>query len=279
MIGSPVIMLERIDSTNAYAMRGLETNGWTDGAVILARDQFAGCGQHDHKWHSEPGKNLTFTLVLHPVFLPPDHQFLLNKAITVAVLEYIRDTVHTDPVRFSDQKTSPGTILSDPLSGIFHDKHSPAKSHQTYIKWPNDIYLDERKVAGILIENRIMGTGFDTALVGVGVNINQLNFPVELPNAGSLAQVLGHDLDMTEALKSLCKKMDQRYNLLRYSEPKNLGADYCFNLKGFGQWGKFTTGNENLDGKIKGVDDFGRLIIELRNGKTCSFNHKEIEFV
>ncbi|MCK9423009.1 MAG: hypothetical protein M0Q38_10450 [Bacteroidales bacterium] len=337
MIGSEIIEIDRIDSTNAYAARILEKDELAEGTIIVARDQFAGRGQQDNDWLSEPGKNLTFTLILYPRTLPPDRQFLLNKTISLAVLDFVRSIINfpvsstqhpaiTSPPDPSPQGEGsiphPVSSIPHPVSSIQHpvstsppdpspqgegrNRHSvssfqhPASSIQhpvstsppdpspqgegkrrhpvSSIKWPNDIYIDDRKIAGILIENRIMGSTFDTALVGIGVNVNQERFSQDLPKAGSIIQFIDREVELKEALISLCNFLDRRYALLQQFQTGFFDKEYCQNLYGYYQWREFFSGEKKLEGKIQGVDDFGHLIIETRNGEIRTYNHKSIEF-
>ncbi len=273
MIGEKIIELERVDSTNGWAARAMEESDFSDGTVIRAKDQYAGRGQHDHQWISEPDKNLTFTLVLHPGFLPPDFQFQLNKAISLGILDFVR--------KVSAPLQSPLQHPEGQLAGLLKPAPLRQKAMETTeasVKWPNDIYLGGRKIAGILIENKIMGDKLDTVLVGIGLNVNQQRFSPALPDAGSLIGFLGHELELNETLTDLCGILENRYRMLRRQQFAALDRDYCRNLLGFNQWRSFLSDGNLIEGKITGVDPFGRLVIETRNGERNAYNHKTIEF-
>lgn len=256
MIGDRIIELSRVDSTNSYASQVFANTEFVDGTIIWAHDQFAGRGQHNNIWKCETGKNLTFTVCLKPRFLPPDRQFKLNKAIALGVIDFIRCSLY--PVQ--------------QMRDI-----SPVSA--SCIKWPNDIYVGEQKIGGILIENTIMGSIFETSFVGIGVNINQTHFASDIPNPVSLINILGHETVLKEALLSLCNFLNIRYMEIFQTDMANLDLAFDQTLLGFDHWRYFLRGGDQMEGKIKGVDDIGRLRVESRYGETHCFGHKEIEFV
>ena len=239
-----VTILDRVDSTNAFTRRLIEESNAGEGSVIMAREQYAGRGQGINTWQSEPGMNLTFSLVLEPVFLPPDKQFILNKAIALAVMKTVK------------QVLPPGIITS--------------------IKWPNDIYAGTRKIAGILIEHTIMGNVLKHSMIGIGINLNQVGFPSDLPNPASLKQITGFDYDPEKFLEKTCENIDREYTMLIKSEFKSINDDYNSSLFGFGNELEFTAGPSSFTGRITSVDDLGRLQVMTQNGKILSFNHGEV---
>ncbi len=252
MIGSKVIELVAIGSTNTYAGELFANNDFEDGTIIWAHEQFAGRGQHDHTWNSETGKNLTLTVCLKPRFLAPEKQFQLNKAIALGLLDFIQYY----------------TIL---LPRVMR--------HESHIKWPNDIYLGDRKIGGILIDNRIMGAKFETSFVGIGFNINQTRFAPDIPNPVSLIQILGRETLLRDALVLLCSFLDNRYEAIKQMHFTGIDQEFGQSLLGFDQWRYFLLDNAPLEGKIRGVDPSGRLMLENRNGETLFFGHGEIEFI
>ena len=251
MIGKTIIELDRVDSTNAYANLVFSTPEFEDGTVIRAHEQFAGRGQHDHTWLSEAGKNLTFTVCLRPKFLAPGRQFQLNKAMSLGILDFIRSFPH------------PVSRLPSPASRI---------------KWPNDIYIGEKKIGGILIENKIMGPILETSIVGIGLNINQTRFAPDIPNPVSLIHILLHETMLKEALISLCGFLSKRYTDLRIPDNTDLDREFDQNLLGFDEWRKFLRDGTQIEGRVKGVDNSGRLMIQTLNSEILCFSHKEIEY-
>lgn len=243
MIGAKIIQLQRVDSTNGYAEMLLQREEVADGTVVFALEQFAGKGQNDNTWLSEPRMNLTFTVILHPVFLRPDRQFLLNKAVALGVRDWL---------------TSLGV--------------------ETNIKWPNDILAGNGKIAGILISHKIMGGTLADSVIGIGININQQQFPPDLPNPVSLWQLTGRKHELREALEQLCVFLEKRYRGLQSGDQRQADGDYAAALFGFNRDRVYKRGQETIHGKITGVDDLGRLLLETKDQGTLAFNHKEIEF-
>jgi BirA family transcriptional regulator, biotin operon repressor / biotin---[acetyl-CoA-carboxylase] ligase len=252
MIGRTIIELDRVDSTNNYASQLFSTGEFEDGTVVLAHEQFSGRGQHKHSWSSEAGKNLTLTVCLRPRFLAPGRQFHLNKAIALGVLDFIRS-----------------------FPEIVSDQHYRASA----IKWPNDLYVGNRKIAGILIENRIMGSFLETSFVGIGININQTIFASDIPNPVSLIHILGHETDLKAVLISLCGFLEIRYRQLWEVNNDTTDQDFDQNLLGFKEWREFATGGTRIRGKIDAVDETGRLLVEFPTGEIKGFSHKEIEYL
>lgn len=241
-----IIELESTLSTNLYAEQLLASKKVEEGTVILALEQTAGKGQGENTWESEPGKNLTFSLVLFPEFLSPERQFLLNKAITLGILDCIR------PFAIS-QKAS--------------------------IKWPNDIYMGNRKIGGLLINNTIRGNLLASSVAGIGININQDAFSPDIPNPVSLKQITGREYPLWEVLESFLTGIDHRYTQLQSGESRLLDRDYCQNLLGYGIWENYIVNNTVKKGRILDVDENGKLIIETGEGRVLSFNHGEIGFI
>ena len=156
------LLLEEVGSTNSYA--ALHAAQLDDMTMILANSQSAGRGQRGNSWESEPGKNLTFTLIHRPQDFPARRQFLLSEATALAVVDFLRS------------------------EGV-----------EAMVKWPNDIYVDNRKICGILIEHSLIGARIEHSRLGVGININQERFLSDAPNPVSLVQLTGRPLDLSSA--------------------------------------------------------------------------------
>ena len=246
MCSNNIIKLQKVDSTNTYAAELLKTRKVEEGTIIWAKEQTAGRGQGNNRWESEPEKNFTFSWIIYPEFLPPENQFQLNKVIALGVLDFVRG--------FS-------------LKGILS------------IKWPNDIYLEYNKLGGVLINNIIAGGTIDSSIVGIGLNINQMDFVRDLPNPVSLRQVLGYELSLQTELEHLVHFLENRYHQLRSGELGKLENEYRSQLLGYQQWRKFLVKGLPFEGKIKGVDEFGRLMVISRKNENLLFDHGEIEFL
>jgi BirA family biotin operon repressor/biotin-[acetyl-CoA-carboxylase] ligase len=211
--------------------------------VINTSYQTAGKGQGDNSWISEPGKNITLSLILHPGFLAAGDQFLLNKGVTLGVCDFL------------DQY------------GI-----------RSLIKWPNDIYVAGKKIGGILITHRVIGNRIAVTIAGIGININQDLFPSHIPNPTSLALETGKVQDILEARKEFLKCADKRYQKLKSGESEKVARDYCERLIGAGKWLVYRAGTLDIEGMIRDVDPFGRLIVEFRDGTKRIFSHQEISY-
>ena len=241
-----IIRLQTVDSTNTYAASLLKTEKVEEGTIVWAIEQTSGIGQGKNIWESQPEKNLTFSWILFPFFLSPIHQFLLNKAISLGVYDF-----------FNNFNLN-GTVS---------------------IKWPNDIYLEYNKLGGILINNTICGKVFESAIVGIGLNINQMHFSKDVPNPVSIKQVLGYEVSLRSGLENLVNNLDHRYQQLRAGAHETLENDYRKHLLGYQQWCKFIVENQTFDGKIDGVDEYGRIVLISRKNESRIFNHGEIEFL
>lgn len=245
-VGQNLIKLLAVDSTNNY-LKSLvsKSEPLPEGTVIMADDQYAGRGQQENVWHAEPGKNLTMSLLLKPKFLPVDQQFLLNMAVSIAINHAITKFVG---------------------EGVF-------------IKWPNDVYFHHQKMGGILIENAITGSAIKTAVIGIGINVNQLNFGESLQHkATSIAQILQKDVNLELLLHEICSQIEYLYLRLKAKDYTYLRVSYVDRLYGINQPRTFRRAGELFEGTIIGVTDQGLLSIET--GKELKqFNFKEVEFI
>lgn len=241
-----IIDLQKIDSTNTYAAELLVKEKVDEGTVIWAKEQTSGRGRGENRWHSEAEKNLTFSWIVFPRFLPPDKLFMLNKTVSLGVFDF---------------------VTGFNLKGM------------VTIKWPNDIYLEYNKMGGLLIDNTIEGNVYAAAVVGIGLNINQIHFVEEVPNPISLKQILGYEISLRTGLENLVNNLDRRYEQLRSGAYEILDSEYKKHLLGYQQWRKFITQNQVYEGKIDGVDEAGRLRVISRSNETRYFDHGEIEFL
>jgi BirA family transcriptional regulator, biotin operon repressor / biotin---[acetyl-CoA-carboxylase] ligase len=245
-VSKNIIKLPKVNSTNEYAISLLKSNNIVEGTVIWAFEQSAGKGQGENKWESEPGKNLTFSLILHPAFLPPEKQFFLNEVVALGVLDFT------------------GICLP---------------SEKNSLKWPNDIYSGNRKLGGILINNIISGKVFETSIAGIGLNINQTVFSSRIPNPVSLKMLLHKETELEPALKTICQSIERRYRQLQDDRIKEIHDDYCKNLLGYNTWRNFSTGEKQMEGKLVGVTETGRLLVETRDSQLVEFDHHQIEYI
>jgi BirA family transcriptional regulator, biotin operon repressor / biotin---[acetyl-CoA-carboxylase] ligase len=240
--GKSLIYLPTCHSTNAYARELLISQNPAEGTLIITPDQTNGKGQAGAYWESEIGQNLTFSLILRPTMLQAHQQFYLSIITAMAV----RDCV-----------------------AYFLNK-------EIKIKWPNDIYLNNSKIAGILIENTLKGSVITTSIIGIGLNVNQLQFSDK--KAISMRNCTQTAFDHTEVLSKLLYYVDGYYTMLRKGVYESLAKAYTEYLYQLNIPATFKKGDTLFDGKIMGVDESGRLQIVTKNGVEL-FNNKEVSFI
>ncbi|WP_194975004.1 biotin--[acetyl-CoA-carboxylase] ligase [Aquiflexum lacus] len=241
-LGKDIIYLTDCHSTNDEAHDRLRKREVAEGSVVITDNQTKGKGQRGNQWHSEKGKNLTFSLVLQPRFLSPSEQFFLNIVISLSILDFFSDYIQ-----------------------------------DIRIKWPNDIvHITDGKLGGILIENFISQSALESSIVGIGLNINQRDFSVS--NACSLAQLAGQDFDKWELLRGLIKHIENRYIQFRKVKRELLREEYLLKLFRFNEWSDFED-EEIFRGRIKGITEEGKLVIEKENGHFQHYAFKEVKFL
>ncbi len=244
IIGNQVIRLQDVDSTNNYAANLIIATEPPEGTVILAYNQFGGKGQRGSVWLAEPGANLTLSVILYPRRIAASTQFYLSKMVAVALADAV-----------------------DEITGL-----------RAEIKWPNDILLNGKKVAGILIENSVCGNYLSQAIVGMGLNINQQNF-AGLPQASSIAIEASKEYDKEKVLEKLLSLFDYYYMVLLRGNHSKLNELYLEKLFRFKKEALFRIEGEIESGMIIGVKENGRLEVELSPGHIMEFENKEIEFI
>jgi BirA family biotin operon repressor/biotin-[acetyl-CoA-carboxylase] ligase len=240
----PILSLNSVSSTNNYASKLLAENKIVEETVIIAHKQEHGRGQQDNIWQSEPGMNLTFSLVLFTNFIEVKNQFFLSQAISLAILDLLR------------------------LNNI------TAK-----IKWPNDIYVNENKIGGILIENSIMDQTLMHSVIGIGLNVNQEFFEENISNAVSMKTLLFKDFILQEVLDGLLHCIKNWIDYLKTDNYNDLKKEYLGNLYIFGAMKKFSSNAGDFYGTIIDVEETGELVILADDGRKLKFMFKEIQFL
>jgi BirA family biotin operon repressor/biotin-[acetyl-CoA-carboxylase] ligase len=255
--GIQFIELSSIDSTNNYAFEQIHANVAHPGTCYFAHEQTHGKGQRSKSWISEKGANIILSIVLKPFFLQPFQQFHLSACIATAAYQFLTNY---------------------------------APEYLT-IKWPNDLYWQNKKLGGILIENIIGGMNHDKkkqretdqssnwkwAVVGIGININQTKFPCELKNAVSLKQITGKDFNVIQLAKDLCGTIDLFYKRLMSGKPGSNLKLYNQLLYKKNEPVNFKKGNRNFVAIIKSVNENGQLIIQHSIEEKIDFG--QIEWV
>jgi BirA family transcriptional regulator, biotin operon repressor / biotin---[acetyl-CoA-carboxylase] ligase len=237
-----VFKLIETDSTNNFISE-LPDNT-TEGSIVYAMKQSQGRGQGSNQWESEPNKNLTCSILLHPNFIKAFEQFYLLKVIAIAVADFISH---------------------------FTDKVS--------IKWPNDIYVGDRKIAGILIENSIERDYIKKAIAGIGVNINQEQFSSWVPNPVSLFQLCQKEFNIEDCLTLISDCIEKRYAILYERDFETIDKAYLDLLYRLNQPSEYFAEGKKFIGTIIAVEPTGELVICDDHQKMHSFLFKEVEYV
>lgn len=233
-------VFDSLPSTNDYLKSICSTAENTpEGTVIWALEQTAGRGQHQNKWLSETGKNLTLSILLKPASLKAVEAFRLSKAIAVAVL----DTVH----HFTQKKVS--------------------------IKWPNDIYVDQAKIAGILIENSIQGELVKQSIIGIGLNVNQESFLSD-NHPTSILKCSGREFQLQEVANHLLANISKRYLELQLGNFKTVDSNYFQHLYKVHESHVFFIDGKQETCTIKGIRADGSIEL-LTNNQVKAFLHGE----
>ena len=233
-----------LDSTNAYLQRQqseCDIRNW----VVSTDEQTAGKGMGSNGWESETGKNLTFSLALDMGFLPAKTQFLLSEAVPLGIIEVI-------------------------------DTFLPAE--KLCIKWPNDIYFENRKLAGILINSTIKASMMDVSIIGVGLNVNQMQFQDWPTHPISLKMITGKEYDLQPFLEQIVERIIIKVEQLK-SNPTSIEHNYLKRLFRYRTWAEYEIKGKNLRLFMTGIDPFGRLMMMDEADNSYCFDIKEIKFI
>lgn len=243
-IGRKTIHLPSCQSTNDIAISLLENPDILEGTVIITDHQTAGKGQQGAHWEAAPYQNITISVVLCPTFLTANNQFCLNLAISLGIFHFLTSYL--------------GNLVK--------------------IKWPNDLYYENKKICGILIQNYVKGNFISKSVVGIGINVNQVQF--ENPSATSMKLVTGIHYALPELVASLYQFIEVAYIKLKKGDEEALRIAYTNCLFGFGEKRSFKNfeTNDFFEGEIIGFDQIGRLKIKT-NDTILVFNHKEVGFI
>lgn len=242
--------LQTVHSTNSFLR---ELNGGDasfDMELATTEFQTAGRGQKGNSWESEQSKNLLFSILLHPVYVQPSKQFCISEAIALAVVKSLKEIVAEESV---------------------------AKDFT--VKWPNDIYWKNKKIAGILIENELFGSTIRDCIVGVGININQQNFISDAPNPVSLYNILGVNTNVEEVLDAIIKQFVANVSMIENGQTALLHKEYMdslFRRKGIYP---YRDADSEFMATINDVREDGRLILIDSDNKERIYEFKEVAIV
>lgn len=236
--------LEKTASTNAYLQEMPEQERVS--RVVFADEQTAGKGMGSNTWESGAGLNLTFSMGLDLSFLQASNQFLLSQAVPLGLL--------------------------DVLDGMLAE---PAQ-----VKWPNDIVVDGRKLAGILINSTIHGAMMGVSVIGIGLNVNQMRFQDWPTHPVSLKGLLGHEVELEPLLHQLVEAVGKKVETLPTPEGiAKIQKEYLGRLYRYRQWAEYEVEGCRVRRFITGIDPFGRLETMDESGMRLVYDIKEIRFV
>ena len=231
-------------STNQVASDLIISDVPPEGFLVIADEQTEGRGQQGNRWETEPGKNLTFSFILYPTFLNARYPFDLNIAVSLGISDTLR------------------VYCGEDLT----------------IKWPNDIFNNDKKLGGVLIENTMHGNRIASSVVGIGINVNQILFSEAIGNPTSLTLILKRKITVEPLLNDLLGNIERRYFQLKTGMTDALREEYISRLYLYHTWHLFSTDEGKFKARIQGVSLEGRLILEFENGSTGEYGFKEIAF-
>lgn len=237
-----IYRFDTLGSTNDEARNPL----YREGDVVIAERQTAGRGQRGHTWESAEGQNITFSLILEPTFLPVNEQFLLSEVLALALVDTLVEY------------------------GI-----------EAKIKWTNDIYVGDKKIVGMLIENSLDGGCLARTIAGIGLNINQTEFDPLLPNPTSMALLAGRKFDREEVLNRLMDNIFSLYEALRRGQKEMLQDRYSSTMYRLDERYTYALADGTIfEGVIRGVRPSGELMIEhASDGALHEYLFKQVEFI
>ena len=219
-----------------------------DGTVVTVRDQTCGRGQRGNSWEAAPGKNITLSILLRPEEVEARSQFMVSEAVALGVADTVMEFLGPDA--------------------------------NVKVKWPNDIYVDDRKLAGILIENSFSGQNIGHAIVGIGLNVNQRVFRSDAPNPVSMANLAGEEFDLDSVLASVVNGILDEFNACeKCGEYAELVKEYhsmLWRRKGVHPWHDCLTG-EQITAAISRVEPSGHLVLATNPERTYAF--KEVSAI
>jgi len=237
-VGQNLISLELVNSTNTFLLELSNSEKLVEGTAVSAKHQSGGRGQRQNSWLSEPEKSLCVSVLFYPK-IDLDHQFTFNKCIALALVSFFKGLGIT-----------------------------------SHIKWPNDIFVNDKKIAGILIENAVRDKQLQKSIVGIGVNVN--NDCSAIKEAISIKETLEAEVSINELLSSLFVELEKYYLLFR-NDKKQIQELYNAHLYKKDSQLHFIKKGESFSAILKEVDDLGRLVL-IEDGKESAYFMGELSF-
>ena len=239
-----IVRLDETSSTNTELKLLRQKNPLPEGSMVMTEFQTSGRGQAGNSWYSGKGENLLFSFLLYPRFIQAKDQFIISRIVSLAIIRVLQ--------QYTENIT---------------------------IKWPNDIYWNDKKIAGILIENSLMGQHIEYTIVGIGLNVNEDDFPTHLPNPVSVKQITGDVFDREILLLLLRYEFLMLYQSVESGEVAPIEREYMRHLyrKDGPHW--FTDAEGRFKATIKTVLPSGHLVLATYPDKEeRTFAFKEVSF-
>lgn len=239
-----IIQLKSIPSTNSYLKELLKQRNLAECSVVITHNQTRGRGQIGNSWESEPGKNLTFSVVFYPDIIPASHQFIFSKTISVALAAALEEFI-------------------TPID----------------IKWPNDLYYQHQKLGGILIENSLEGNSISQSVVGIGINVNQTSFSAIVPNGISMKMISGKEWNLQTIFQKLHESLIKFYQELIEGNTTTIEEQYLSHLYRKSGYFKYRDKNGEFLATISAIEPSGHLCLKRPDQTISKYAFKEVEFI
>ena len=234
-----------VNSTNDTAKELISCKSNINGTVIQANHQLKGRGRQNHVWESNPGENLLFSIIITPTSIPPSRQFLINELVSTTLRDFLQ----------------------------IHIPHTTVK-----IKWPNDIYIANKKIAGILIEHIITGNSITYSIIGIGININQIEFHPSLPNPTSLKNETGRHHDVKKLCTDYSRNFLNVFESFTSEKEAALTETYTQHLFQLHEKHDYLIDGQKTTATITGIDACGCLVMKMEDGTARAFELNDIAY-
>lgn len=245
-IGQSVLNFSQLGSTNDYASFLLSVGEASDGMVIMAGSQFAGKGQRGRVWYSVPGESLTFSIILKDCGFAPEKTFVIQIIVALAIRRW--------------------------AAGYISDT-------EVMLKWPNDVMVNGKKLAGVLTETQIQGGEVSALVIGIGINLNQSEFPAGMGNPVSLYMISGSFTGPEVELQSLCASVREVFAEWISGQEQPLFEEYSRYFYGKGQWRTFSIQGTMIEAMPEGINDQGSLVLRNRDGSLRVLDSANVEWL
>lgn len=239
-----ILYLDKVDSTNQYLINLTEKLEIEERTAVACFNQTSGRGQKGNSWFSDTNKNISYSIIIYPNYISARNQFIISQTIALAVKSFL-------------------------------DEYTKNIS----IKWPNDTYWNEKKIAGTLIENQLKGDIISYSVIGIGININQETFPDYLPNPVSLKQITGIEYDLKELVVKLDGKIKTALQELSHGTEVDIQRFYLNNLYRRDGFHLYKDETGDFTARIRGISAQGNMILEHEDGTVKNYAFKEVAFL